>query len=77
MLEARDLHTFFDSSHVLHGVDFSVGDAETVALMGRNGVGKTTLIRSMLGHVRSRKGSVRIDRARAVSHRAARRRLRS
>jgi branched-chain amino acid transport system ATP-binding protein len=75
MLEVRDLHTFFDSSHVLHGIDFSVGDGETVALMGRNGVGKTTLIRSMLGHVRPRKGSVRIagtDTTRLAPYRIAR-----
>jgi len=75
MLEVRHLHTFFDSSHVLHGIDFSVGDGETVALMGRNGVGKTTLIRSVLGHVRARRGSVRIagtDATRLAPYRIAR-----
>jgi branched-chain amino acid transport system ATP-binding protein len=60
MLEARGLHTFYGSSHILHGVDFSVADGEAVALMGRNGMGKTTLIRSMLGLVRPRAGEVRL-----------------
>ena len=60
MLEVRDLHTFYGSSHILHGIDFSVGSGETVALMGRNGVGKTTLIRTILGHVRPRKGEIRV-----------------
>ena len=58
MLDARGLHTFYGSSHILHGVDFSVAEGEAVALMGRNGMGKTTLIRSMLGFVRPRTGTV-------------------
>ncbi len=61
MLEARGLHTFYGSSHVLHGVDFSVAEGEAVALMGRNGMGKTTLIRSMLGLVRPRSGTVHLS----------------
>jgi branched-chain amino acid transport system ATP-binding protein len=63
MLDARGLHTFYGSSHVLHGVDFSVADGEAVALMGRNGMGKTTLIRSMLGLVRPSAGTVSLDGA--------------
>src|ERR1022692_1573811 len=58
MLDARGLHSFYGSSHILHGVDFSVAEGEAVALMGRNGMGKTTLIRSMLGLVPPRSGSV-------------------
>src|SRR5207302_10112963 len=58
MLDARGLDTFYGSSHILHGVDFSVAEGEAVALMGRNGMGKTTLIRSMLGLVRPRSGTV-------------------
>ena len=61
MLEARGLHTYYGSSHVLQGVDFAVGKGEVVALMGRNGMGKTTLIRSLLGLVRPRAGDVRFD----------------
>src|SRR6202048_4188509 len=58
MTNGRGLHTFYGSSHILHGVDFSVAEGEAVALMGRNGMGKTTLIRSMLGLVRPRSGTV-------------------
>jgi branched-chain amino acid transport system ATP-binding protein len=63
MLEARGLHTYYGSSHVLQGVDFTVGKGEVVALMGRNGMGKTTLIRSLLGLVRPRAGDVLLDGA--------------
>ena len=61
LLEARKLHSYYGSSHVLQGVDFSVGAGEVVALMGRNGMGKTTLLRSMLGLLKSRTGEVHID----------------
>jgi branched-chain amino acid transport system ATP-binding protein len=60
MLEANALHTYYGSSHVLQGIDFKVGAGELVALMGRNGMGKTTLIRSLLGLVRPRTGDVRL-----------------
>jgi branched-chain amino acid transport system ATP-binding protein len=60
MLDTRDLHTFYGSSHILHGVDFSVAEGEAVALMGRNGMGKTTLIRSVLGIVPPRSGTVHV-----------------
>ena len=49
---------------MLHGVDFAVGAGETVGLMGRNGMGKTTLIRTLLGLVTPRAGSVEVDAAR-------------
>jgi branched-chain amino acid transport system ATP-binding protein len=58
ILEARDLHAYYGASHVLHGVDFRIGRGETVGLMGRNGMGKSTLIRSMLGIVKPRGGEV-------------------
>ena len=61
MLEARELHTYYGSSHVLQGVDFTVGKGEVVALLGRNGMGKTTLIRSILGLVPPRAGDVRLE----------------
>ena len=53
LLEARELHTYYGASHILHGVDFRIDRGETVGLMGRNGMGKTTLIRSMLGIVQA------------------------
>jgi branched-chain amino acid transport system ATP-binding protein len=67
MLEARGLQTYYGSSHVLQGIDFAVGAGELVALMGRNGMGKTTLIRSLLGLVRPRAGDVRLDGVSIVS----------
>ncbi|HXZ01630.1 MAG TPA: ABC transporter ATP-binding protein [Stellaceae bacterium] len=61
LVEARGLHTFYGPSHVLHGVDFSLRRGETIALMGRNGMGKTTLLRSLLGLTPPRSGEVFID----------------
>jgi branched-chain amino acid transport system ATP-binding protein len=58
LLESRGLHTYYGASHILHGVDFRVDRGETVGLMGRNGMGKSTLIRSMLGIVKPRHGEV-------------------
>jgi branched-chain amino acid transport system ATP-binding protein len=58
LLEAREVHTFYGASHILHGVDFRIDRGETIGLMGRNGMGKSTLIRSMLGLVKPRHGSV-------------------
>ena len=60
LLEARGLHAYYGASHILHGVDFQVRAGETVGLLGRNGMGKTTLLRSMLGLVRPRGGEVRV-----------------
>lgn len=75
LLDARGLHTYYGASHILHGVDFSIGRGECVGLMGRNGMGKSTLIRSMLGIVPSRSGTVRVcgrDMTNAPTHRIAR-----
>lgn len=58
MLETRDLHAWYDESHVLHGVDLRVDKGEVVTLVGRNGAGKTTTLKSIMGIVRKRKGSV-------------------
>jgi branched-chain amino acid transport system ATP-binding protein len=60
LIEARDLHTYYGFSHVLHGVDFSVAAGETVALLGRNGMGKTTVLRSILGLTPPKRGAVHI-----------------
>ncbi|MGH8799918.1 MAG: ABC transporter ATP-binding protein [Casimicrobiaceae bacterium] len=61
VLEARGLHSYYGSSHVLQGVDFTIAAGEVVALMGRNGMGKTTLLRSILGLLTPREGEVRVD----------------
>jgi branched-chain amino acid transport system ATP-binding protein len=61
IVEAKGLHTYYGSSHVLHGIDFTVRPGETISLLGRNGMGKTTTLRSILGLTKPRRGEVRID----------------
>ncbi|MDE2093873.1 MAG: ATP-binding cassette domain-containing protein, partial [Burkholderiales bacterium] len=58
ILEARGLHAWYGSSHVLHGVDLCMARGQTLGLLGRNGMGKSTLIRTLLGHVRQREGQI-------------------
>ena len=60
LVEARGLHTYYGNSHILHGVDFHIAPGETLALLGRNGMGKSTTIRSILGLTAPRRGEVRI-----------------
>ena len=57
-IDAKGIHTFYGASHILHGVDFTVGRGETTGLMGRNGMGKSTLLKSLMGLVKPRAGSV-------------------
>jgi branched-chain amino acid transport system ATP-binding protein len=75
LLHARELHAWYGSSHVLHGVDLQIARGETVGLLGRNGMGKSTLIRTLLGHVTQRRGQIHIfgqDLSRARPHEVAR-----
>jgi branched-chain amino acid transport system ATP-binding protein len=58
MLEVRDLHAYYGKSHILQGVDFNVGEGEIVSLLGRNGVGRSTAIKAIMGEV-VRTGSIR------------------
>ena len=58
LLHVKDLHAWYGESHVLHGVDFTVGAGEVVSLLGRNGAGKTTTMKSIMGLVPRRAGSV-------------------
>ena len=58
MLEVRDLHAYYGKSHILHGVNLGVGQGEIVSLLGRNGVGRSTTIRAIMGLVQ-RQGSVK------------------
>jgi branched-chain amino acid transport system ATP-binding protein len=60
LLEGIDLHTFYGASHVLHGVSLAISPGETVTLMGRNGMGKTTTIRSLLRLSPPRRGEIRV-----------------
>ncbi|CAB5515991.1 High-affinity branched-chain amino acid transport ATP-binding protein LivF [Achromobacter anxifer] len=61
LIEAGGLHVYYGASHVLRGIDMHIAPGESVGLVGRNGMGKTTLIRSLMGHVKSAQGSVRVD----------------
>jgi branched-chain amino acid transport system ATP-binding protein len=60
LLEGLDLHAFYGTRHVLRGVNIAIGAGEVLGLLGRNGMGKTTLIRALLGHVRAASGTVRV-----------------
>ena len=60
LIEATGLQTYYGASHVLRGVDFTVGAGETIGLMGRNGMGKSTLLKSLMGLVKPRDGQVMI-----------------
>ena len=75
IIDARDLHAWYGSSHVLHGVEFRIQRGQTVGLLGRNGMGKSTLIRSLLGHVKQRDGHIAFfgqDMSKAKPHEVAR-----
>jgi branched-chain amino acid transport system ATP-binding protein len=61
LLVVRDLHAWYGESHVLHGVDLEIRAGETVTLLGRNGAGKTTSLKSVMGIVGRRRGSVRLE----------------
>jgi len=75
ILDARELHAWYGSSHVLHGVSLQIARGQTVGLLGRNGMGKSTLIRTLLGHVAQREGQISLfgaDASRAKPHEVAR-----
>jgi urea transport system ATP-binding protein len=61
MLEVNNLQVAYGESEILNQLSFSVGKQETVAIMGRNGMGKTTLMKALIGILRSRKGSIKLD----------------
>jgi len=61
MLAVKDLEAWYGESHILHGVTFDVRTGEVVTLLGRNGVGKTTTLKAIMGIVDQRKGSVRFE----------------
>jgi branched-chain amino acid transport system ATP-binding protein len=74
-LRVTDLHAYYGESHVLHGVTCHVEEGEVVTLLGRNGAGRTTTLRALLGLVGSRSGSVTINGQEAIAlaaHRIAR-----
>jgi branched-chain amino acid transport system ATP-binding protein len=75
LVDAAGLHAWYGSSHVLHGVDVRIGRGQTMGLLGRNGMGKSTLIRTLLGHVAQRDGRIQMfgqDVSKARPHEVAR-----
>lgn len=60
IIEAQGLHTYYGDSHILHGISLSIAPGEVLSLMGRNGMGKTTLLRSLLGLTPPRRGTVKV-----------------
>ncbi len=75
LIEANNIHAYYGASHVLHGVDLALHRGEALGLMGRNGMGKTTLLRSLLGLLPPGEGKVRVrgqDMTGAPPHRIAR-----
>jgi len=61
LLSVRELNAWYGESHALHGIDLDVHQGETVTLLGRNGVGKTTALRSIMGIIRKRSGTITFD----------------
>ena len=75
IVDARDIHAWYGSSHVLHGINLQIAKGQTVGLLGRNGMGKSTLIRTLLGHVAQRSGHIGLfghDMSNARPHQVAR-----
>ena len=75
LVDVHDVHVHYGESHVLRGVSLSVLPGESIGLLGRNGMGKTTLIRTLMGHVRASRGRITIrsqDALRAPPDRVAR-----
>ena len=74
-LEVRDLHAWYGESHVLHGASFHVNEGEVLTLLGRNGAGRTSTMRAIMGLTGSRKGSIRVKGVETIdmaTHRIAR-----
>ncbi|MCE8421946.1 ATP-binding cassette domain-containing protein, partial [Rhodovulum sulfidophilum] len=75
LLEVNGLHAWYGESHILHGVDLFVEEGETICILGRNGMGKTTTLRTIMGILRKRTGAIRFagkDMMGVPLHRTAR-----
>lgn len=68
LIDVQGLHSFYGESHVLRGIDFHVSPVETIGLMGRNGMGKSTLLKSVMGLVKPRRGVVNIKGKNMTGH---------
>jgi len=74
MLRVTGLHAWYGESHILHGIDLLVGEGEVVTLLGRNGAGRTTILKSIVGLVGRRSGSIKVNGIEAIhipTHRIA------
>jgi branched-chain amino acid transport system ATP-binding protein len=67
MLSIKDLHSFYGESHILHGIDLTVREGELVTLLGRNGAGRTTILKSIMGLVGRRTGSVQVNEVETIA----------
>jgi branched-chain amino acid transport system ATP-binding protein len=67
LLSVADLNAWYGESHILHGAQFEVHRGEVVTLLGRNGVGKTTTLKAIMGMVARREGSIRFDGAQIIA----------
>jgi branched-chain amino acid transport system ATP-binding protein len=72
MLAVEDLHAWYGESHILHGMEFHISPGEVVTLLGRNGAGKTTSLKSIMGMVPRRRGSIRFEGEELVKMRSDR-----
>lgn len=73
MLEVNDLHVAYGQSEALHGISFIANKNETVAIMGRNGMGKTTLFKSLIGILNAKSGSIKVGDAEVTADESHRR----
>src|SRR5262249_12278209 len=75
LIHVEDVHTYYGKSHILHGVSLNFAPAEVVGLLGRNGVGKSTTLKTIMGLVRPNRGAVRLNGVRITGlppHKVAR-----
>jgi branched-chain amino acid transport system ATP-binding protein len=72
LLEVEGLHAHYDKSHILHGVDLAIARGEIVSLLGRNGSGRSTMLKTIMGLVRPTKGHVRLEGIELAGERAYR-----
>jgi branched-chain amino acid transport system ATP-binding protein len=69
LVQVEGLHTYYGKSHILHGVTLQVGRGEVVGLIGRNGVGKSTTLKTIMGLVNARQGEIRLEGS-SITHEA-------
>ena len=73
MLSVENFNVFYGESHILHDLEFKLGEGESVAIMGRNGMGKTTLLKALIGMIPSRTGNIFLNSQNLAGTRSYRR----